>query len=117
MERLTEIPDVVQLRSIPKDERPRFVKGGKPGPGRPKGATNEVMKDAKEFARHLVNNPKYRDKLRTALESRKLEIQMEVMLWSYAYGKPKETMDINWNLERLSEQELDTLESLVRRVS
>ena len=88
-----------------------------PGGGRPKGSINKATKAMKEFTRKLVESPTYRLKLKKQLEARTLEPAIEQMLWHYAYGKPKETLDVSWNLEGLSDTELSQLEQLVRRAS
>jgi len=42
---------------------------------------------------------------------------MEPMLWAYAFGKPKEQLEMNWHLEKLTDTELAQLETLTKRVS
>jgi len=42
---------------------------------------------------------------------------MEPVLWHYAFGKPKDSLDLNWDLAKLSDQELDQFEALVKRVA
>ncbi len=42
---------------------------------------------------------------------------MEPLLWAYAFGKPKEHVEVNWHLEKLTDTELDQLEMLVKRVT
>lgn len=59
------------------------------GPGRPKGVPNKATREVKELARALVEDPAYRKKLRDRLLAGKAP-QIEIMLWHYAYGKPKE---------------------------
>jgi DNA-binding transcriptional regulator PaaX len=95
-----------------------FVKGQvvQPGPGRPKGSLNKCTLEAKAFARQLVSSPTYLQNLQTALENRTIETAVEVMLWHYAYGKPKEHIELNWNLEKLTDTEFDQLEALVKRI-
>ena len=96
-----------------------FVKGHAPyiGPGRPKGSLNQRTLEAKALARGLLNDPTYRKNLQADLKNRKVEASIEAMLWHYAYGKPKEHIELNWNLEKLTDTELDQLEALVKRVS
>ena len=96
-----------------------FVKGHPPyiGPGRPKGSLNQRTLEAKALARGLLNDPTYRKNLQADLKNRKVEASIEAMLWHYAYGKPKEHIELNWNLEKLTDTELDQLEALVKRVS
>ena len=96
-----------------------FVKGHPPyyGPGRPRGSLNKLTLEAKALARELVNDPTYRQNLQADLKNRKVEASIEAMLWHYAYGKPKESLEVNWNLEKLTDTELEQLEAIVKRVS
>ena len=95
-----------------------FKKGkAGPGPGRPKGSLNKCTIEAKQLARGLLNDPTYRQNLRADLKKRNLEASIEAMLWHYAYGKPKEQIEVHWNLEKLTDRELDQLEAFVKRVS
>ena len=96
-----------------------FVKGHPPyiGPGRPKGSLNQRTIEAKALARGLLNDPTYRQNLQADLKNRKVEASIEAMLWHYAYGRPKESLELSWNLEKLTDTELDQLETLVKGVS
>ena len=95
-----------------------FVKGHPPyiGPGRPRGSLNQRTVEAKALARELVNDPTYRKNLQKRLRAGDAGA-MEVLLWHYAWGKPRETLELSWNLEKLSDLELDQLETLVKRIS
>jgi hypothetical protein len=95
-----------------------FVKGHLPyiGPGRPKGSLNQRTIEAKALARGLLNDPTYRKNLHARLRAGEAGA-MEVLLWHYAWGKPRETLELSWNLEKLSDLELDQLETLVKRIS
>ncbi len=95
-----------------------FVKGHPPyyGPGRPKGSLNKRTLEAKAFARQLVYDPTYLQNLQADLKERKVEASLEAMLWHYAYGKPKEHVELNWKLEKLTDNELVQLEGLVKRI-
>ncbi len=96
-----------------------FVKGHPPyyGPGRPKGSLNKRTLEAKAFARQLVCDPTYLQNLQAALGNRNVEASLEAMLWHYAYGKPKEQLELNWHLEKLTDQELAQMETLVKRIT
>jgi hypothetical protein len=87
-----------------------------PGPGRPKGSQNKHTIEAKQLARGLLNNPTYKRNLQKRLRAGEAGA-MEPLLWHYAFGKPKEHVEVNWNLEKLSDKELDDLEALVKRAS
>jgi len=95
-----------------------FVKGHPPyyGPGRPKGSLNKRTLEAKAFARQLVSDPIYLQNLQTALEERKVEASIEAMIWHYAYGKPKESVEVQYNLEALNTEEVIQLEGLIKRI-
>ena len=95
-----------------------FVKGrkSKPGPGRPKGAENQKTKEAREIARKLATDKTYQANLLKRLIDGTAG-SMEPVLWHYAFGKPKDSLDLNWDLAKLSDQELDQFEALVKRVA
>ena len=62
----------------------RFVPGGKPGPGRPRGS---VRRDSiATFCRELLNSAEYQQKLMEDLYARRLPVQLEVHMWDRAYG-------------------------------
>ena len=69
-----------------------FVRGD-PRAGRPRGALNKVTIEAREAASQLVDDPEYRAKLLADLRERRLAPAIESMLWWYAKGKPKETVE------------------------
>ena len=64
------------------------------GPGRPKGVQNRVTVEAREYATRLVTDPAYI----SGLERRLIEGtagSMEPLLWAFAYGKPKERLEVD----------------------
>ena len=69
--------------------------GSKPGPGRPPGLQNKATLEGRELAQALVKDPNYVKVLTEKLLAGELDTRLEVMLWHYAYGKPKETVDVN----------------------
>lgn len=73
---------------------PTFKKHGKPGPGRPKGRLNNATVQAQEFARGIVSSPAYRKRLLERVKGGTLPPAVESMLWHYAWGKPKETVEL-----------------------
>ena len=95
-----------------------FVKGHPPyyGPGRPKGSLNQRTLEAKALARGLLNDPTYKRNLQKRLLAGEAGA-MEPLPWAYAFGKPKEHVEVNWNLGKLTAMELDQLEAIVKRVS
>src|SRR3972149_3604655 len=83
----------------PKTSKPKgrsrgkpFAKGD-PRAGRPPGVQNKVTVEVREAAKAIVEDPVYRERLRRRLLRGKLAPGLEAMLWHYAYGKPKETVE------------------------
>lgn len=62
----------------------------KGGPGRPRGSRNRVTLEVREIATRLVTDPAYVEALSIRLREGTAG-PMEPLLWTYAYGKPKET--------------------------
>jgi hypothetical protein len=58
-----------------------------------RGTPNKVTVEAKAAAAALVDDPVYRAKLAADLRLRKVHPSIESMLWYYAKGKPKETVE------------------------
>jgi hypothetical protein len=63
------------------------------GKGRPKGAQNKTTVEVRAAAQKLVEDAAYRAELKTRLKEGKAP-HMETLLWYYAYGKPKEQMEV-----------------------
>jgi hypothetical protein len=82
-----------------------FQPGNGAGPGRPKGRRNKVTAEAQALARSLVQDPEYLRKLKERLLAGKLHPQVEVMLWGYAHGKPKDSLTLK--IDMLMERELE----------
>jgi hypothetical protein len=76
------------------------------GQGRPKGRLADATIEVKAAARNLVDDPEYRESLRKRLHAG-LAPHMETLLWHYAYGKPKETIEVEGTV---------TVEKIVREV-
>lgn len=81
---------------MPRGAGKPFVKGD-PRCGRPKGSENQETKDRRELATRFVQDVEYQDALRQRLIAGTASAAVETMLWYYAYGKPKETVDIETN--------------------
>ena len=54
---------------------------------------NKVTLEARKAATELVDDPAYRAKLLADLRKRKVAPAVEQMLWHYAKGKPKESVE------------------------
>lgn len=75
------------------DLQHRFKPGESGNPaGKPKGALAHRTREVQTVAYRLVNDPKYRKRLRERLREGTAG-QMELTLWYYAFGKPKETIE------------------------
>lgn len=61
------------------------------GPGRKRGVPNKATVEVKEMARALVEDPTYRANLTARLRRGRCAPAVELGLWHYAYGKPKDT--------------------------
>jgi hypothetical protein len=70
-------------------------KKGDPRAGRPKGSQNKATVEVREAARSFVEDPIYRESLKARLQSGDLAPAVESMLWHYAYGKPKEQVELS----------------------
>jgi hypothetical protein len=99
------------------------MKGRKTG-GRREGTPNKVTVEAREAAAALVDDPVYRAKLIRDLRQRKVAAAIEQMLWYYAKGKPRETVDLNTGLfmvnpevvAKLSDEELELALRLTKKL-
>lgn len=69
-----------------------MAKGKKTG-GRTKGTPNTATREVAETCRALVEDKAYRANLALRLVEGKLHASVEALLWHYAYGKPKETVE------------------------
>jgi len=64
-----------------------------PGRGRPRGSKNRTTVEVREAAAGIVGSARYRAKLKARAEAGKLAPAVEVALWQYAYGKPREQVE------------------------
>jgi hypothetical protein len=61
--------------------------------GRPRGSRNRVTLEARAAAALVVDDPVYRARLLKRAREGKLSPAMEVALWHYAKGRPKEVVE------------------------
>lgn len=98
-----------------------FTKGGQKGEkyhrgGRPMGSKDVATIEVKETCREIVRNKAYRK----AVAARMLEGTagaLENLIWSYAFGKPKEHLAVELNLGQFSDEELELFERFIKRAS
>lgn len=58
--------------------------------GRVRGSLGRLTREAREAALEILESPEYRDSLIERASEGTLPPVIEVMLWTYAYGKPKD---------------------------
>ena len=80
--------------------------------GRQKGTPNKSTLEGRAFARQLVDDPIYRQNLRERLLAGKVPAGVEVMLWYYAHGKPRETLELTAMVGTRDVSTMDTSELL-----
>jgi hypothetical protein len=67
------------------------------GKGRPKGALNKATREIREAAQALLDRPEYRISLQERLDAGRAP-HMETLLHFYAWGKPKERIELDARL-------------------
>jgi hypothetical protein len=75
----------------------RNLKRG-PGPGRPKGVPNKATTEVKKLCTALVEDADYQARFRTRMLAGKLPPMVEAMAWYYAFGKPREQIQLDANV-------------------
>jgi hypothetical protein len=76
--------------------REHLYSPGNPGTGRkPKGCTNKATRLVQQFCREVLESKEYRESLYRRVVTDSLPPALEVMLYAYAYGKPKERVELN----------------------
>ena len=79
--------------------------------GRQKGTPNKHTVQGREFAQKVVTDPAYLASVEARAKAGKLPPGIESMLWYYAHGKPRETVDIT-SVSTRNVDEMDTSELL-----
>lgn len=73
----------------------RWKKGESGNPaGRQKGVPNKATREVKTFCRGVLENGDYRERLFARAVAGDLHASVECLLYYYAYGKPKETFEV-----------------------
>jgi hypothetical protein len=75
--------------------------------GRPKGLPNKATAELRAFAREVLDTPGYRRSLTRRLLKGTLAPALEQMLFFYAYGKPKDHVRIEAEVEELRVRIID----------
>ena len=63
--------------------------------GRPKGVPNKATRDVAAICRAMVEDPEYLKYLTHRIYTGQAPPGIEALVWHYAYGKPKERMEIS----------------------
>ena len=84
--------------------------------GRAKGTLNKATLAGREFAVALVNDETYRAKLRERLIAGKVHPGVESMIWYFAIGKPKETLEVSGSIDTRNPATMTT-EELVNELA
>lgn len=70
-----------------------------PGSGRKKGTPNRVIVAARQLCTDLVNSAEYQHRLRRDFTRRHVHPSIEALIWAYAEGKPKESLQVSGSLD------------------
>jgi len=85
------------------------MRGRKTG-GRRKGTPNKVTAEARAVCAAILDDPTYRTNLTARARAGTLAPAVEAMLWHYAFGKPKESLEVTvgpaGDLSELSTEDL-----------
>ena len=74
-----------------------MAKGKKTG-GRKRGTPNRATGDVRECCAKLVADPAYLAALRRRLLAGELAPAVETMLWHFAFGRPKDSLEMDANV-------------------
>lgn len=99
---------------MPRRGKPENLKRGG-SPGRPKGVPNKITQEVKDIAKRLVEDVEYQEALGDRLKQGSAGA-IEVTLWHYAYGKPKETHELTGKDGGPIEMQHDYRTELARRL-
>ena len=85
------------------------MRGRKTG-GRRKGTPNKVTAEARAVCAAILDDPTYRTNLTARARAGTLAPAVEAMLWHYAFGRPRESLEVTvgpaGDLSELSTEDL-----------
>ena len=85
------------------------MRGRKTG-GRRKGTPNKVTAEVRVVCAAILDDPTYRTNLTARARAGTLAPAVEAMLWHYAFGKPRESLEVTMgpagDLSELSTEDL-----------
>jgi len=85
---------------VPRKIPPPPPKGTRhPGAGRKPGTPNKISVEVKTLVSQLVNDVAYQHRLRHDFRRRKVHPTIEALIWTYHLGKPRQTIDVNANVD------------------
>ena len=76
----------------------QFREGHRKVGGRAKGTLNKATLVGRAFAERLVNDPDYLASVEARAKAGKLQPGIEQMIWYYAIGKPRESLELSGNI-------------------
>lgn len=75
-------------------ETKRFLAGNPGGPGQKPGWQTDAMVEVRKFCQRVIGDLAYQAGIVLRARAGLLHPAVEVMLWHYAIGKPKETVEV-----------------------
>lgn len=66
--------------------------------GRQKGVPNRRSAQGREFAEKLCGDPEYLAGVETRAKAGKLHPGFEGLLWAYAYGRPRQSLELSGSI-------------------
>jgi hypothetical protein len=78
---------------------PPFGEGHAKVGGRKRGVPNKLTREVQRFCLALVQDPEYAKKFAEDFKARRVAPGLEAMVWAYAYGRPRQQLEIVHNDE------------------
>lgn len=90
----------------------QFTAGHRKVGGRAKGTLNKATLVGRAFAERLVNDPDYLASVEARAKAGKLQPGIEQMIWYYALGKPRESLELSGSVSGRDVTQMSTDELL-----